>query len=335
MKTNKLFVVLALLTLGVASCTDTTTSSSTPTSSTTTSSSPVSTSSPASSSSEESTDTTTSSVEDDFVEPTIPDGYDYYVYYDVNYDGGTDPDTAFVKKARKIAEADIPIPTREGYLFNGWFEDTADSQDNLKAFSFRTAIRKNYHLYAGWIDCSGEHTSTEYVFEAEYCRTIQDMSGMGYSGEAKGTGMISVDDENKSYQASNGYFVTYLYVNHLSLDFTVYSDMAVTDCKFVWRVSAEFRDADLTVDNYDIMVNGKYVNFAEMNITYNPDGIQPFKDITIAETISLVKGANTFSFAANNDTGGMGTMQAIAPMIDCFKLTTTAKLNWLPESSNI
>lgn len=329
---------ICLLAMVLAGCTPTSTSSAKPSTSASSTTTTSSSAKPTTSSSKAPvTSSSTAAEEDSFVEPTVPSDYDYYLYYDVNYTGGTNPDTQFIKKSRKVAEADIPIPEREGYLFNGWYtsKESAAENDALKAFSFRTAIRNNYHFYAGWIDCSGEHTSQEYVFEAEYARGIQDMSGMGYSGEAKGKGLISSDDESKSYQASNGYFVTYLYVNGLSLDFTVYSDQAVTGVKFVWRLSAEFRDADLTPSNYDIKVNGEALNFQEAKVTYNPSGVKPFADFTVKENLSLKKGANTFSFAAANEIGGMGTMGAIAPMIDCFKLTTTAKLNWLPESSNI
>ena len=52
---------------------------------------------------------------------------------------------------RRGGKAELPVPVREGYVFTGWYTDSA-----LKTpFDKDTVINKNYTLYAAWVEDNG------------------------------------------------------------------------------------------------------------------------------------------------------------------------------------
>jgi hypothetical protein len=178
--------------------------------------------------------------------------------------------------------------------------------------------------------------ATEYIFEAEYCPGIEDLEGKGYSGTATGTSMI-LQDSNGTLGASNGYYVSFLYVPGISLDFTINSSTAVNDATFTFRITAEFMDITVSPSNYTVSVNGVSLNYDDIAIdtgTLSADTV-PFEDHILTTELSLKEGANTVKLLTSNDTPMVGTMSATAPMVDCFKITTTATLTWDPMTSNI
>ncbi len=70
-----------------------------------------------------------------------------------NANGGVVIADAKVKFGEKVT---LPIPTRDGYVFAGWFTDSALTTP----FDANTAIKRNYVLYAKWIE-AGECEGTE------------------------------------------------------------------------------------------------------------------------------------------------------------------------------
>jgi uncharacterized repeat protein (TIGR02543 family) len=259
-----------------------------------------------------------------------PDG-GWIITFNLNYEGSASVQQA-VRNGRKAK--DPGRPTREGYLFNGWYSSATATSDPLTAFSFRTAISKDYTLYAGWVSTTGAHASQTYTFEAEYNASIQDMTGPGYSGTGTGKDLCIADDG--TYDASNGYYVSYLYANGMALSFDIYSDKAVTNATLIWRISVEFFDATFSPANYTVSVNSAPVTYTAVAMTYDKDNHPKFVDRTITTTMSLMEGKNNVSFITNNnETYGSGTMTAHAPIIDAFKITTDAILVWSPEASNI
>jgi hypothetical protein len=178
--------------------------------------------------------------------------------------------------------------------------------------------------------------ATEYVFEAEYCPGIEDLEGKGYSGTATGTSMI-LQDSKGTLGASNRYYVSFLYVAGISLDFTINSSAAVSNATFVFRITAEFMNIVLSPSNYTVSVNGASLNYDDITLntgTHSAD-TAPFSDHVLTTELSLKSGANTVKLMTSNNTPMIGTMSATAPMIDCFKITTTATLTWTPKTSNI
>lgn len=177
---------------------------------------------------------------------------------------------------------------------------------------------------------------TEYVFEAEYCPDIEDLEGNGYSGTATGTSMI-LNDRNGTLGASNGYYVSFLYVPGIELTFNITSSAAVNDATFTFRITAEFMDITLTSSIYTVAVNDTSIGYDDIAIDTGTSSSTtvPFEDHVLTTNLSLKKGANTVSLKTTNSTKMVGTMNATAPMIDCFKITTTSTLTWEPMTSNI
>lgn len=69
----------------------------------------------------------------------------------LNVNGGVVLNNIVVKRGEKI---ELPIPTRDGYVFAGWFTESTFNTP----FDANTAINRNYVLYAKWIEagkCEG------------------------------------------------------------------------------------------------------------------------------------------------------------------------------------
>lgn len=178
--------------------------------------------------------------------------------------------------------------------------------------------------------------STEYVFEAEWSPVIENLSGYEYSGPLVGLNMIMEDGFDKG--ASNGYYVTGLYGEGLQLEYTIVSDADVDDATFVVRFSAEYIDIVLTPSNYSIAVNGSNIVYSNITLDNVPSTgrvrLRDFEDFTLTTNLKLKKGENKITFTTTNTTPMVGTMYATAPLVDCFKITTSAQLSWEPAKSN-
>lgn len=177
--------------------------------------------------------------------------------------------------------------------------------------------------------------STEYVFEAEYvdCSKIGNVDG--WSGGGANTDVVAPD--MGGYGASNGFYVTYLYTNNVTIQFVINSDKAVNDARLVWRLSAEGADYTISPSNYKVAVNGTELQYAPVQFTGVPGvgSMLPFKDYVLATNVSLKEGENIISFTTANSTSLGGTTTATAPIIDCIKIVTSATLTWTPVESNL
>jgi uncharacterized repeat protein (TIGR02543 family) len=247
----------------------------------------------------------------------------FTVTFDENYEGAPTAKTVKVQEGSPVAK---PVnPTREGYEFKNWFSD----KNLTTVYAFTSPVTKNITLYGGW--------DTQFVFEAEYISGIEDLVGAGYSGTATGTDMIVEDTKNAG--ASNHYYVTYLYVNQMTLNYVIQSDSDVTDAKMVLRLSAEVMDITISPSNYFISVNEKGIGYSAISFTNVPKQgtgeVKPFADYVITKKLSLKKGSNTISLITANQDKMFGTMEATAPMVDCMKITTSAALTWEPCLSNL
>ncbi len=171
-------------------------------------------------------------------------------------------------------------------------------------------------------------TSTEepgtLVVEAEFSPDIEWAEDYpGFSGSQSGEHII-VPDTTGAFQASNGYYVSYLYKYGASIGFTITASKACT-AKLTWRISGEFfNNQTYTMANNQITINEAPVVYAQISFTDIPSQTEkkskPFTDKVLG-TINLVEGENHLVYTTTNNNRLGGTMSATAPIIDCFKLT--------------
>lgn len=273
-----------------------------------------------------------------------------------NYNYGETPISTTTEVEEGSSVATPTTPTRDSvttkghqaadFVFGGWYTDAACTT----VYNFSSAVTQDMTLYAKW-------TGT-YIFEAEHVSfmdpmTGQPMQGMGASGGSVGPNMVdSPAPGMEGLNASNGYYVTYLYSPGLGLYFNIESDRDVSDATLIFRISAENAPYAITssplggetengtiLSQYGILLNDTPIDYETIEITdttghTGTGGRRPFSDFTIAVNLSLKKGSNTFAFITENTNGMGGTMAATAPVIDCIKVTTSAELTWSPIIDN-
>lgn len=255
----------------------------------------------------------------------------YSVTFDYNYEGAPAATTQTVNSGETVNKPEDP--TRGLYIFDSWYTEAVCTNE----YVFTTAVTKDLTLYAGWMEDTSMIGQSEYIFEAEYIDGIEDMRGMGYSGGATGTAMI-LNDRKIPMGASNGFYVSYLYQNGLTLEYVINSDKAVTDAKLVLRLSAEMMDITINGESYSVIVNGTAVQYDDISFRGVPpmtaEAKYPFKDYTITTSLSLKEGENIIQLKTTNESAMGGTMSATAPLVDCMKIYTTATLTWTPNEDN-
>lgn len=256
----------------------------------------------------------------------------YYVTYNYNYTGA--PQSA-VASVEENAQALVPEePVRGGYEFAGWYT----TSDCVTAYDFETPVTGDIEIFAGWKEIEGEKN---YKFEAELT-DFSNLSGTGYSNEAKGPTMIQRDTSGNA-QASNGFWIGYLYLQGCSLTFEIYSETSVSDATLKLRLSGEIVNAFiLNSDDFTVELNGKKINYVDMLIDNIPTGVgsevRKFEDYTVGENLTLNSGWNTVTLTVTNNKPLTGTngnaaggkIAATAPLVDCIKISTSAVLSWTP-----
>lgn len=248
----------------------------------------------------------------------------YNVRFDYNYGFGSP--TARRQRVEDGKTVNKPAdPVRRGYSFDGWFT-TADGSEQ---YDFTNPVTADIRVYAHWTLTTT--TTEEYVFEAEDI-DLDDMAGVGYSSNQSGAGMI-MDILDNSYGVSNQRALGYLYVSGITVDFYFVSNKEVNDAKIVARLGAEYKDHHLTPDMFTITLNGKELDYGQIDITEVPNAaLGTFKDYEIAVNASLLAGANVLTMKVNNSVKLIGgATSATAPIVDCVKITTSAVLWWNGE----
>lgn len=256
-------------------------------------------------------------------------GFSYRV--DLNYIGAPTSPVIILQQGSNIP-AKPANPVRANFTFVGW---SATPNGNPDFNGFGLPIQADLTVYAQW-----RHT---YVFEAEYV-SLAGKNGAGWSGGAAGTAMIikdTITDDpalGTNANASNGYFLSYLYSNGLFIEFEITSDRT-TEATLILRLSAEQRDPfSVTDDEYLVTVNSQKVNYGSMTIQGALAALMlqklPFEDV-VTVTIQLQQGVNYIRFTTNNLNSMGGTMEATAPLFDCIKIDTIAQLTWNPILDNL
>ncbi len=208
-----------------------------------------------------------------------------------------------------------------------------------------------------------EGESVTYRFEAE-CTNIGGKEGPGWSGTSK-TMMVAASS------ASNGCVMSFLYKKGMSVNFVVVSDRDVDDATLVLRAGAEYIDMLIDPSRYKIRVDpvdeldlipvsdggawgawdkdflnyytgsnfkGYYIDSwdcGEIHIdASNSKRVTGIADFTITTSLRLKRGVNSISFITDNDIVLGGTLEAIAPVIDAIKITTSANLGLYEPRDN-
>lgn len=244
------------------------------------------------------------------------------ITYHMNYDGAEDK-VETIEAAERLNRPEAP--SREGYIFSNWYTDA----DCTKTYTFGTRVEENVDLFAGW--------QPVYVFETEYIN-LDDFIGAGYSGGAAGPDAIVKDDDSVA-NASNGFYLSFAYVNGVTLEYVIESDRAVDDASIYLRLSAEVTDITINGEKYSVIVNGTKLPYGDIVLDNVPamssSDVKDFEDYLIATGVSLVEGKNIIHLVTSNTEPMGGTMTATAPMIDCLKVVTSANLTWNPMTENI
>lgn len=168
-------------------------------------------------------------------------------------------------------------------------------------------------------------TGKDIVFEAEYVNLSGKM-GAGPSNISYETTMVFAGKN-----ASNGYFLGDLNKTNLFFDFVINSSKADT-AKLSLALGSQIGALRLSPNNFEISVNGLPIKYTAFNVADSSDSVErTFKSFNIG-TINLKEGKNTITLTVLENeylNGGTG-----APIIDCIKLNSDAKLTWSPVTSN-
>lgn len=234
----------------------------------------------------------------------------------------------------------------QNFQFKGWYKD----KEGNEPFDFSSAVTADLTLYAGW--------TGQYIFEAEHVSFIDEttgmpIQGMGASGGSEGANMVdSPAPGTEGINASNGYYVTYLFAPFLTLTFNIDSDRPVNDAKLTFRITCESVPYALSpteqdgetengtrISNYMITCNDSPIDYPLIEISdvtghEATSGKRPFSDHVLTTSLNLQRGQNKFKFISSNNHGMGGTMAATAPVIDCIKIDTKAELSWNPITAN-
>ena len=178
--------------------------------------------------------------------------------------------------------------------------------------------------------------ANEYIFEAEYCN-LDDCGGPGWSGSFSGPQIIRQDVAN----ASNGYFVSFLYEEGNNLTFEFTSDVAEKG-DLVLRLSTIVPDMWLaSEDMWNIVINGEVVDYGDVYLTGIEGGLNevaPFVDAIVIKDFDILAGENKIELITVNSIPPQVTgqnMTGTAPEVDCIKVySDTAVLDWEPLEEN-
>lgn len=239
------------------------------------------------------------------------------------------------------------IPVREGYIFTGWYTAAVGGEK----VEFPYTPTGNTAIYAQW---QHEPVVTD-VFQAEYVFIDPNETFPGYSGEARGTGIIApvtteigvvVDEDaplNSKYVQRVGNYVTYLYKNGAVLEFVINSTEDTTarlTANLAIEIETNWSFTPTGENAYKVYINGEELDYGAItfssNETAGPGYKSSFQQFYLG-TVQLKAGKNTIQLmTANSNKVFGGTMQAVAPMVDCIMLNDhTGELSWSPIYDNL
>jgi len=191
----------------------------------------------------------------------------------------------------------------------------------------------------------------EQIFEAEHTSFVGKV-GVGISGTIEGTGMILnyAIPQGEGKDPSNKAATGWLFGSEIYFDFYIISDKDVDDAKLVIRLGNELNETIAGFDGKafqlrvgvptgEVGPGGHKIQYEDQTViawkggpyTVPAQGLYvEFYDYYITDSLSLKKGVNVLSFEIiyNKLVEVDGTFECFGPVVDCFKITTSANLSW-------
>ncbi len=198
-------------------------------------------------------------------------------------DGGTLPDDA-PTKYREGSAVELPTPTKEGYVFDGWYTDEGLTE---KMASITSGTRGDLTLYASWLQ------GTEYAI-------TYSLDGGTISGDASYTYVSGhetdlPDAEKDGYDFGGWYLDEALQQPLVVIDTNTSGDLALYACwvesdhtgtAYRWDVSGSYgffqsyTISGTVTQKYIVMKGDEAYYTTERNITYAGPGTKTVDDST-------------------------------------------------------
>lgn len=253
---------------------------------------------------------------------------EFNISYDLNYEGAPNVETVKVSEEDFVADKNA---TRDGYAFIGW----ATSKDGAELYNFNDKPKNDLTLYAKW----APEGFKKFVFEAEYCSCLLNggkdggpMKGYTFNADKTGQDLIQEDYDSQA-NASNGFYVHYLYEEGNYLLWEIESDAAVDDAQIYMRFSGELQESTFSIskDVYPVYVNDVSIDYGTITFTNVPIygfPVMKFHDYVLSTKISLKAGVNTIRMVTDNENRHIASAGALAPQQDCIKIYSKSNLTW-------
>ncbi len=216
-------------------------------------------------------------------------------------------------------------PVRAGYGFEAWIPE-----DGETAYAFDTPVTADITLNARWRKLSDG--AQAYVFEAEDT-DLTGKEGVTSSGATAETAMILFDTAG-TMKASGSRYVAYLYKPNLSVDFLFACGEDISDAVISLRVASELPgEYTFSPDTYTVLLNGVPLAFEPFTLKVTEEQVRgrsmEFVTVKLAENAALREGENVLQVYPSNSIAIPGTTyRAVAPMVDCLEIVTSAVLIW-------
>lgn len=214
------------------------------------------------------TDSTTGQTQVDFA--NISESYTVYagwalssytVSFDLGYEGATGvPQTQTVKYGKTATEP--TAPTREGYIFSGWYSDTALSTQ----FTFDMQVTSNLNLHAKWLEDSSVKTNvtvTYYVGSSVYATKTIDFNSTAKSDAPA--------DPTKTNALFDGWYTDASFTKTFNMNANLTEDVSVY-AKFLDRYTFEAESIDFTGKSGQGTSTNSYEEQMIMSYSYIKDG---------------------------------------------------------------
>ncbi len=289
----------------------------------------------------------------------------YTVNFRNNYIGAVGVNVKLNYASQKVKGTELATPpevnpTRPGHTFAGWYTTAIGGT----LIDFTKPIVSTTNCYAHW-------TADEVVtntFHAEFTYIDPQEKYPGYSGEATGAGIIVDDDSmneegismlgvihqdsdfeaNQRHVDKHGHYISYQYKEGATITFEIYSTVDVNGVTLSANLAAEVNPnmviAPTGQNAYKVYVNDVELNYGSISFAGKPDTSNgglfkcPFEVYTLGN-VNLKAGKNVIKFVTANSNGAAmgGTMQSVAPIVDCiiFAGYGEAKLSYFPIYDNL